>query len=115
MPGPSLFGTHSATSPLHRHAANRRRDRHAPNLPAAPLSPEAETGPDGRSALEHIPPHAISLRAEKRAMWCQGAKDVTASFRETTPGKLVGLVSGLVNGDNRLTVKRPLLLLRRGQ
>ena len=32
-------------------------------------------------------------------------QDVTASFHETAPGVLVGLVSGLVVGDNRLTVK----------
>ena len=32
-------------------------------------------------------------------------QDVTASFRETAPGILVGLVSGLVVGENRLTVR----------
>jgi len=31
-------------------------------------------------------------------------RDVTASFRETAPGVLVGLVSGLVVGENRVTV-----------
>ena len=41
----------------------RRGD--APDLPVAPLSPEAESGPDGRFALEHVPPDAISLRARK--------------------------------------------------
>ncbi|MCA1828307.1 MAG: carboxypeptidase regulatory-like domain-containing protein [Myxococcales bacterium] len=38
----------------------------SPDLPVAPLSPEAETGPDGRFALEHVPPDAIGLQAEKR-------------------------------------------------
>lgn len=37
----------------------------APDLPAAPLSPSAETGPDGRYALEHLPADAISLAVEK--------------------------------------------------
>jgi membrane-associated protease RseP (regulator of RpoE activity) len=32
-----------------------------PNLPVAPLSPEAETGPDGRFVLEHVPPDAVSM------------------------------------------------------
>jgi len=32
-------------------------------------------------------------------------RDVTASFRETAPGVLVGLVSGLVVGENRVTVR----------
>ncbi len=32
-------------------------------------------------------------------------QDVTASFRETAPSILVGLVSGLVVGENRLTVR----------
>jgi hypothetical protein len=32
-------------------------------------------------------------------------QDVTASFRESAPGVLVGLVSGLVVGENRLTVR----------
>jgi membrane-associated protease RseP (regulator of RpoE activity) len=41
----------------------RRGD--TPDLPVAPLSPEAESGPDGRFALEHVPPDAISLRARK--------------------------------------------------
>ena len=41
----------------------RRGD--APDLPVAPLSPEAETGADGRFVLEHLPPDAISLRAAK--------------------------------------------------
>ena len=43
----------------------RRGD--APNLPVAPLSPEAETGPDGRFVLEHIPPDVNSVSVEKRA------------------------------------------------
>ena len=42
----------------------RRGD--APDLPVAPLSPEAETGPDGRFTLEHVPPDAVSLRATKK-------------------------------------------------
>jgi len=41
----------------------RRGD--SPNLPVAPLSPEAETGPDGRFVLEHVPPDAISMSVEK--------------------------------------------------
>ncbi len=41
----------------------RRGD--APDLPVAPLSPEAESGADGRFVLEHVPPDAISLRAGK--------------------------------------------------
>ncbi|HZR11046.1 MAG TPA: carboxypeptidase regulatory-like domain-containing protein, partial [Myxococcales bacterium] len=41
----------------------RRGD--APDLPVAPLSPEAESGPDGRFALEHVPADAISVRARK--------------------------------------------------
>src|SRR5260370_21894168 len=32
-------------------------------------------------------------------------QDVTASFHETAPGVLVGLVSGLVVGENRVTVR----------
>ena len=31
----------------------------------APLSPEAETGPDGRFVLEHVPPDVISMSVEK--------------------------------------------------
>jgi hypothetical protein len=42
----------------------RRGD--APNLPVAPLSPQAETGPDGRFVLEHIPPDVNSVRVENR-------------------------------------------------
>ena len=42
----------------------RRGD--APDLPVAPLSPEAETGPDGRFTLENVPPDAISLSARKQ-------------------------------------------------
>src|SRR3989475_7883 len=37
----------------------------APNLPVAPLSPEAETGADGRFTLEQVPPDAMSLHAQK--------------------------------------------------
>jgi membrane-associated protease RseP (regulator of RpoE activity) len=37
----------------------------APNLPVAPLSPEAETGADGRFTLEQVPPDAMSLHADK--------------------------------------------------
>jgi len=37
----------------------------APNLPFAPLSPEAETGADGRFTLEQVPPDAMSLHADK--------------------------------------------------
>jgi len=37
----------------------------APNLPVAPLSPEAETGADGRFTLEQVPPDAMSLYAQK--------------------------------------------------
>jgi len=37
----------------------------APDLPVAPLSPEAETGADGRFTLEQVPPDAMSLHAEK--------------------------------------------------
>ncbi|TMB10940.1 MAG: PDZ domain-containing protein [Deltaproteobacteria bacterium] len=37
----------------------------APNLPVAPLSPEAETGADGRFILEQVPPDAMSLYAQK--------------------------------------------------
>jgi len=36
-----------------------------PNLPVAPLSPEAETGADGRFTLEQVPPDAMSLYAQK--------------------------------------------------
>ena len=32
----------------------------------APLSPEAETGPDGRFVLEHIPPDVNSVSVDKR-------------------------------------------------
>jgi hypothetical protein len=42
----------------------RRGD--APDLPVAPLSPEAETDAEGRFALEHVPPDAASLSAAKR-------------------------------------------------
>jgi len=42
------------------------RRGNAPNLPVAPLSPEAETGPDGRFVLEHIPPDVNSVSVEKR-------------------------------------------------
>ena len=42
----------------------RRGD--APNLPVAPYSPEAETGADGRFALEHVPPDAISMSVHAR-------------------------------------------------
>jgi hypothetical protein len=42
----------------------RRGD--APDLPVAPLSPEAETGADGRFTLEHVPIDAISVSAEKQ-------------------------------------------------
>lgn len=41
-----------------------RRGR-APDLPVAPLSPEAESGPDGRFSLEHVPPDANSVSAAK--------------------------------------------------
>jgi hypothetical protein len=41
------------------------RRGNAPDLPVAPLSPEAESGPDGRFALEHVPPDAIGLSAAK--------------------------------------------------
>jgi len=37
----------------------------APNLPVAPLSPEAETGADGHFTLEQVPPDAMSLYAQK--------------------------------------------------
>jgi PDZ domain-containing protein/carboxypeptidase family protein len=37
----------------------------APDLPVAPLSPEAESGPDGRFMLEHVPPDANSVSAAK--------------------------------------------------
>jgi hypothetical protein len=42
----------------------RRGD--APDLPVAPLSPEAETGADGRFTLEHVPSDAVGLRAAKK-------------------------------------------------
>ena len=42
----------------------RRGD--APDLPVAPLSPEAESGPDGRFTLEHVPPDVDSVQAWKR-------------------------------------------------
>src|SRR5262249_34110886 len=38
----------------------------APDLPVAPLSPEAETGADGRFSLEHVPADAVGLRAAKK-------------------------------------------------
>jgi membrane-associated protease RseP (regulator of RpoE activity) len=41
-----------------------RRGR-APDLPVAPLSPEAESGDDGRFVLEHVPPDVDSVQAEK--------------------------------------------------
>ncbi|HTO99116.1 MAG TPA: carboxypeptidase regulatory-like domain-containing protein [Myxococcales bacterium] len=41
----------------------RRGD--APDLPAAPLPPDARTDGAGTFALEHVPPDAISLRVEK--------------------------------------------------
>jgi len=37
----------------------------APNLPVAPLSPQAETGADGRFTLEQVPSDTMSLYAEK--------------------------------------------------
>src|SRR5262249_62387034 len=36
-----------------------------PDLPVAPLAPETHSGNDGRFALEHVPPDAIGLQAEK--------------------------------------------------
>ncbi len=42
----------------------RRGD--APDLPVAPLSPEAESGVDGRFTLEHVPPDVDSVQAEKQ-------------------------------------------------
>ena len=42
----------------------RRGD--APNLPVAPLSPEAETDADGRFVLEHVPPDVNSVSVAKR-------------------------------------------------
>jgi hypothetical protein len=42
----------------------RRGD--APDLPVAPLPPEAETGADGRFTLEHVPIDAVSLSVEKQ-------------------------------------------------
>lgn len=42
----------------------RRGD--APDLPAAPLSPEAQTGPDGRFTLEQVPSDAMSVSVEKQ-------------------------------------------------
>jgi 5-hydroxyisourate hydrolase-like protein (transthyretin family) len=42
----------------------RRGD--APNLPAAPLSPEAETDAEGRFVLEHVPPDVNSVSVAKR-------------------------------------------------
>ena len=41
------------------------RRGNAPDLPVAPLSPEAESGVDGRFTLEHVPPDANSVSAEK--------------------------------------------------
>lgn len=41
------------------------RRGNAPDLPVAPLSPEAESGADGRFALEHVPPDANSVSAAK--------------------------------------------------
>jgi hypothetical protein len=41
------------------------RRGNAPDLPVAPLSPEAESGVDGRFALEHVPPDANSVSAAK--------------------------------------------------
>ena len=42
-----------------------RRGR-APDLPVAPLSPEAESGDDGRFTIEHVPPDVNSVQAEKK-------------------------------------------------
>jgi hypothetical protein len=42
----------------------RRGD--APDLPVAPLSPEAESGVDGRFTLEHVPPDVDSVQAGKQ-------------------------------------------------
>ena len=42
----------------------RRGD--APDLPVAPLSPEAESGVDGRFTLEHVPPDVASVQAGKQ-------------------------------------------------
>ena len=42
----------------------RRGD--APDLPVAPLSPEAESGADGRFTLEHVPPDVDSVQVWKR-------------------------------------------------
>ena len=41
------------------------RRGNAPDLPAAPSSPSAETGADGRFLLEHVPPDAMSLSVSK--------------------------------------------------
>jgi membrane-associated protease RseP (regulator of RpoE activity) len=42
----------------------RRGD--APDLPVAPLSPEAETEADGRFTLEHVSTDAVSLRVARK-------------------------------------------------
>ena len=41
------------------------RRGNAADLPVAPLSPEAESGGDGRFTLEHVPPDAIGVSAAK--------------------------------------------------
>lgn len=38
----------------------------APDLPVAPVSPEAETDGEGRFALDHVPPDAVSLSVARQ-------------------------------------------------
>jgi hypothetical protein len=38
----------------------------APDLPVALVSPETETGADGRFALDHVPPDSLGLRVRKK-------------------------------------------------
>jgi len=58
----------------------RGAPRGRPNLPVAPLSPEAETRSGRPLTLEQVPPDAMSLYAQKEAT--SRARDARARFRK---------------------------------